>query len=76
MRKTATVMDEGGKALLGALGVLETELFISTLLKEPFNYTEWRKTHFAEIDIDPSEFNQKAVEYDRANPPSVIPVPS
>ena len=43
MRSTATVMDEGITALLNKLGVLETEIFISTLLKEPFDYTEWRK---------------------------------
>jgi len=68
MRSTAAVMDEGITVLLKTLGVLDTELFISTLLKESFDYTEWRREHFAALDIDPAEFNRQAVEYDRNNP--------
>ena len=68
MRNTATVMDEGITALLNTLGVLETEIFISTLLKEPFDYTEWRKKYFMDMDIDPAEFSRKAIECDKANP--------
>jgi hypothetical protein len=68
MRSTAAVMDEGITVLLKTLGVLDTELFISTLLKESFDYTEWRREHFAALDIDPTDFNQQAVEYDRNNP--------
>jgi len=44
-----------------------TEQFISTLLKEqPFDYTEWSREHFANIDIH--EFNQRAIESDKNNP--------
>ena len=68
MRSTAAVMDEGINALLKNLGVLDTELFISTLLKEPFDYTEWRRKHYADLDIDIHEFNQRAVEFDKNNP--------
>ena len=68
MRSTAAVMDEGLTVLLKNLGVLDTELFISTLLKESFDYTEWRRKHYADIDIDPIEFNQKAIEYDKNSP--------
>lgn len=67
MRSTAAVMDEGITVLLKSLGVLDTELFISTLLKEPFDYTEWRRKHYVDIDIDPVEFNRQAVEYDKNN---------
>jgi hypothetical protein len=67
MRSTAAVMDEGITVLLKNLGVLDTELFISTLLKESFDYTEWRQEHFSAIDIDPAEFNRQAVEYDKNN---------
>jgi len=61
-------MDEGITVLLKTLGVLDAELFISTLLKETFYYTEWRKEHFEDLDIEPSEFNRHAVSYDRNNP--------
>jgi len=70
MRSTAAVMDEGITVLLKSLGVLDTELFISTLLKESFDYTEWRREHYADLDIDPAEFNRRAVEYDKNNPVS------
>ena len=68
MRNTATVMEEGITVLIKNLGILDTELFISTLLKEPFDYTEWRKEHYADLDISPAEFNRQATEYDKSNP--------
>jgi len=68
MRSTAAVMEEGITVLINNLGILDTELFISTLLKETFDYTEWRRKHFADADIDPVEFNRRAVEYDKTNP--------
>ena len=36
-------------------------------LKKPFDYAEWRKERFADIDIDPAEFNRKAIERNKAN---------
>ena len=66
MTNTATIMEKGTKALLETLGVLGTEQFISTLLKDPFDYTEWSREYFA--DYDPIEFLKDAVEYDKNNP--------
>jgi hypothetical protein len=68
MRSTAAVMEEGITALLEKLGVLNTELFISTLLKEPFDYTECRKVHFSVLDIASEDFNRLAIEFDKNNP--------
>jgi hypothetical protein len=42
-------MEKGANALLKTLGVLDTEQFISTLLKEPFDYTEWSREYFSEL---------------------------
>ena len=66
MRNTTVVMEEGIDLLLRNLGVLETELFISTLLKEPFDYTEWQKKHYADVDLH--TFNMRAVAFDKNNP--------
>jgi hypothetical protein len=66
MRNSAVVMNDGINVLLKTLGVLETELFISTIIKEPFDYTEWQRKHYANIDLH--EFNIRAVQYDKANP--------
>jgi predicted nucleic acid-binding protein len=41
--------------------ILETEIFISHLLREPFDYTEWQKKHYSDISVQ--ELNRKAVEY-------------
>jgi len=66
MSNTTVVMEKGIDILLKNLGVLDTELFISTLLKEPFDYTEWARERYANIDLH--EFNMRAVEYEKNNP--------
>ena len=65
MRTTATILNDGMDCLLEKLGVLETEIFISHLLREPFDYTAWQKDHYANISVQ--ELNRKAVEYSKAN---------
>ena len=65
MRNTAVILNEGMKCLLEKLGVLETEIFISHLLREPFDYTAWQKEHYADISV--RELNKKAVDYMKAN---------
>ena len=65
MRNTAVILNEGMKCLLDKLGVLETEIFISHLLREPFDYTAWQKEHYAAISV--RELNQKAVDYMKVN---------
>jgi len=68
MGNTAVIMEKGANALLKTLGVLDTEQFISTLLKEPFDYTEWSREYFA--DYNPEQFLKDAVKYDKNNPVS------
>lgn len=34
---------QGVEALISALGEVQAERFISLILKEPFDYTEWQK---------------------------------
>ena len=46
---TVDVIDRGIKCLSDNLGEKETEIFISTLLKERFDYTEWRKRYFSDV---------------------------
>jgi len=66
MGNTAVIMEKGINVLLKNLGVLDTEQFISTLLKEPFDYTQWSRKHYEDVDLH--EFNMRAVEFDRNNP--------
>jgi hypothetical protein len=66
MSTTATIMRDGINHLVERLGVVETEIFISQLLKEPSDYTKWQREHYANMSV--SELNKKAVEYARNNP--------
>ena len=56
-------MNEAMDCLLKNLGVMKTEIFISTLKREPFDYTEWRKDKFD--DMSAEELNNAAAEYGR-----------
>ena len=71
MRNTAAIINEGMNCLLEKLGVLETEIFISHILREPFDYTAWQKEHYANISVQ--ELNQKAVEYIKKHPSAGAP---
>ena len=66
MGNTAAIMERGIDVLLKNLGVLDTEQFISTLLRERFDYTEWSREYFAAYDSD--KFLKDAVEFDKRNP--------
>ena len=47
--------------LVKNLGVVEAERFIALVLKEPFDYTEWRSN--LQDDISVSALNQQVIEY-------------
>ncbi len=66
MRNTSVIVDEGVNCLLEKLGSLETEIFISYFLKEPFDYTKWRRDNLYE-NMSLSELNRKAAEFTRDN---------
>ena len=40
------LMKTGMKVLIDQLGNINAEKFVSILLREPFDYTEWRKNNF------------------------------
>ncbi len=46
---TAEVIDKGLHCLSTHLGAGETELFISTILRERFDYTKWRQNFVDDI---------------------------
>lgn len=63
---TTDIMDIGINCLLKNLGAIETERFISVLLREKSDYTKWRQRYFADVTSD--EFHEAAVAYAKANP--------
>lgn len=62
----AEVMQNGMECLIKNLGIIDTERFISNLLRERFDYTEWRKKYFANVDLE--TFLNEAAEYEKAHP--------
>ena len=68
MSDTAVIMNKGMNYLLEKLGPLETEIFISQLLREPFDYTRWRRDNLY-ADIPLHELNQKAALFAKDHPP-------
>ncbi|GAB6391492.1 MAG: hypothetical protein MdMp014T_0865 [Treponematales bacterium] len=66
MRSTAVIMKEGIECLIKTFGAFETEIFVTNLLKEPFDYTKWQREYFEQYSLE--ELNQKAVQYNKAHP--------
>ena len=66
MNTTTTIMNDGINCLVERLGVIETEIFISQVIREPIDYTKWQREHYAGMSV--SELNKKAVEYAKNNP--------
>lgn len=63
---TSEIMDLGIKCLIEKLGTIETERFISILIREKSDYTKWRQHYFADISSD--EFHAAAIAYGDENP--------
>ena len=43
--------NEGMKVLINSLGPVEAERFISLIIREPFDYTEWQRELFNEMSV-------------------------
>ena len=58
---TETVlMKTGMKVLIEQLGNIEAERFVSILLREPFDYTEWRKDNLC-VGMTVEEISKEAM---------------
>ena len=67
MNDTTAIMNKGMNYLLEKLGALDTEIFISRLLREPFDYTKWQRDNLY-ADMSLHELNQKAAQYAKDHP--------
>jgi len=48
-----TVLKQNGMRILGEhLGLVEAERFISLIISEPFDYTEWQRDLFNNLTLD------------------------
>lgn len=51
----------GVEALINALGEVEAERFISLIMREPFDYTEWQQKLWPSQSIE--QISQQAMTY-------------
>jgi len=59
---TDTVLrNEGIRVLTQNLGKVEAERFISLILREPFDYTEWQRNLFDDMSVE--ELSKKAMDF-------------
>lgn len=52
MRTDTIIMYEGMKAIREKLDIVETEKFISLILREKFDYTEWQRNLWKDKTVD------------------------
>ena len=65
--QTSAIMTAGIKILRETLGIIETEIFITNIREENFDYTEWRSDNlFNDMILD--ELVNQAAKYERDNP--------
>ena len=46
-----TLRNKGMRVLINNLGQVEAERFISIVIREPFDYTEWQRELFNEMSV-------------------------
>ena len=63
---TTEVLNRGMRCLLEKMGVVETEKFISIVIREQFDYTKWQKDYFD--SKTPDEINREALDFNAVNP--------
>ena len=52
MSTDAEVRTRGLRALVDALGPVEAELFITLMLRDPFDYTSWQRQLWVDRQVD------------------------
>ena len=57
----AVLMKTGMKVLIEHLGDIEAERFVSVLLREPFDYTEWRKDNLC-VEMTAESISKEAMQ--------------
>ena len=59
---TNVLLNAGMEALITRLGTVEAERFISIIIREQFDYTEWRKENLFK-DMTVEEISKEAMEF-------------
>jgi len=52
MNSDTVLKNEGMKVLATHLGLVKAERFISLMIREPFDYTEWQRGLFKDVPLN------------------------
>ena len=63
---TVELLDRGMKCLRDGLGDIDSEEFISIIIRERFDYTKWRENLYDGMSME--ELLDAAAEYEREHP--------
>lgn len=61
MMNDTLIRNKGMKILIEHLGKVEAERFITLMIREPFDYTEWQKTLWEDKSI--KKISEEAMKY-------------
>ena len=61
MISNTVLKNEGMKVLATHLGLVQAERFISLMIREPFDYTEWQRGLYEDVPLD--DFLKNAMDF-------------
>jgi len=61
MDSDTVLKNEGMKVLATHLGLVKAERFISLMIREPFDYTEWQRELYKDVPLD--DFLEDAMNF-------------
>jgi hypothetical protein len=61
MNSDTVLKNEGMKVLSTHLGLVKAERFISLMIREPFDYTEWQRDLYKDVPLD--DFLKNAMDF-------------
>jgi len=61
MNNDTVLKNEGMKVLATHLGLVKAERFISLMIREPFDYTEWQRELYKDVPLD--DFLEAAMNF-------------
>jgi hypothetical protein len=65
MLADAVLQQKGMETLIDGLGLIEAERFITLIIRNPFDYTEWRHDQFDGLSVE--ELSAQAQAYYNTN---------
>lgn len=66
MTRETVLINQGIQCLIDNLGIIGAEEFISLVLREQIDYTEWQREHYK--DVTSEELYSELLEYANNNP--------